>query len=126
MIAGAGRGGRIEHALMCVTNCAYCGGLMGQPARGRRRRYCGSSCRQGAYRRRRSWTVAAMRSAGMGGYVPLKWADYRKPHLWENVSKVEKRARCLMRAYADSVGQVGRYPYGQRRRRPVTSSFFGL
>lgn len=44
--------------------------------------------------------MAAMRSAGMGGYVPIRWADYRKPHPWEAIGKVEKRARSLLRAYA--------------------------
>lgn len=92
---------------MCVTQCPSCGGPLAQPARGRRRRYCRSSCRQLAYRRRRAWTVAAMRSAGMGEYVPMRWADYRKPHLWENIGKTEKRLKCLLGAYR-AEAQAGR------------------
>jgi hypothetical protein len=50
-----------------------------------------------------------MRRAGMAAYVPMKWADYRKPYEWENLSKEEKRIRCLLRAYRTEVS-------GNRRR----------
>ena len=72
---------------MCVTNCAACGAILRRPPRrvGRRRRYCGPDCRQRAYRRRRAAKVAVMRSAGMGGYVGLLWADYRARFPWQRV-----------------------------------------
>lgn len=75
---------------VCVTYCAYCRGQVRQPRRGRRRRYCGQSCRQRAYRRRRAAKVATMRLAGMGRYVPLLWLDYRKPHPYEGVTSSQK------------------------------------
>lgn len=59
--------------------CACCHGVIVQPARGRRRRYCGPACRQKAYRRRRAVKAAVMRNAGLSDYVALRWADYRKP-----------------------------------------------
>ena len=59
-------------------------GRIVQPARGRRRR---------------AFSVTVMRQSGMAAYVPMKWADYRKPHPWENLSKVEKRAQCVLQAY---------------------------
>lgn len=43
--------------------------------------------------------MAVMRQCGMGEYVPMKWADYRKPHLWECIDKTEKRVKCLLRAH---------------------------
>lgn len=79
----------------CVMKCPSCHRPLSQPARGRRRRYCGQSCRQRAYRQRRAVTVAVMRQCGMGEYVPMKWADYRKPHPWENIDKIEKWIRCF-------------------------------
>ena len=71
------------HWSVCVTNCRHCGRLVGQPGRGRRRRYCGPGCKQRAYRRRRALLVAVMRAAGMGGYVGLRWADYRARFPWQ-------------------------------------------
>jgi hypothetical protein len=68
---------------MCVTNCRHCGRPVGQPGRGRHRRYCRPLCRQRAYRRRRALLVAAMRSAGMGEYVGGRWADYRARFPWQ-------------------------------------------
>lgn len=78
---------------MCVTNCLYCHSPLSQRPRGRPRHFCGAACRQKAYRRRRAVTVAVMRRCGMGAYVPMKWADFRKVHLWESMTQAEKTIR---------------------------------
>ncbi|MFI9534691.1 TetR/AcrR family transcriptional regulator [Nocardia fusca] len=44
-----------------MTACAICGGVLRQPARGRRRRYCSRSCQARAYRARRRAPAAPPR-----------------------------------------------------------------
>lgn len=40
-----------------MTGCEICGVALSQPARGRKRRYCGDSCKSKAKRERNSWAV---------------------------------------------------------------------